>query len=803
MAKPSILPEKRTFLQSLLAEMPYHVSRDPISKPVIISYLYNVTSSSDAATLYIANGLCTVHSLSPYISTEIIILSNYTINDFISYFNGKSAFKGIRMEYAAETNWDECNVLASTLLEGIYTITGKNQTEIDKFTSKNYVVLQSLALCLFDEYNNMKLALNQLDLRLASDKWLDYWGTMFGVSRSGFDYNNDSFYRYRLQAETSGQAATNVGMEDLLSSTLGRNVTVQDGGKPFALSGTYGYAYGIATFLSGSSSVYLSPYSGSTFVLNQTVVTSDTSIIPLVDSSTGQLLTTTISAVAVTGGSTTGSYTFSRNALSGGQATVAASSIYLGNQLATSSVTAATITGSIATSTLTIDITGISTSNRQFGIMNVSSHSGALLSRNSVISTPSSSSLNKFVITDFLTASGTNTYSSTLTASSNLVMLATGSLAGISVGQSLTKNSGTGAFNATSPTIAALSTSGSGATFTWSVTSQSITSITVGASGSGYAVGDIIVINGFGNNNAYIKIMGAGGLSGTGLAAGTYTTTPSSTIQIISGGSGYSAQSLTATSVLSAAAFVTNNAHATSGSIIFSINYSVSGNITASGNSVTLSSGTTSRMYVGQRLSQTSGTGAFGTNVVISGINNSTTFTVSPAHVTTGTMVFSLNDFTSSGTTGLYSVKSINLTNSANTSSAAASALQLSVSSISGNSIYIGQTITNYTSSSSYNTYVVTTGISSGTWGLVAALSGQSGSGTSGSIIGSPVSDPNGINGYLTALTIGPDAGTGSFNVFIAKKAGESALPYSVVSTAKTLINKWKPAGIPFSVQTL
>lgn len=568
MSKPSVLPEKRTFLQALLAEMPYHVSRDPLSKPVLLSSIYNPISSSDTAVLYISNGLCLIQSLSSYIPTEILILSNYTINDFMAYFNGRSAFRGIRMSYAPNTLWDDANVLASTLLEGVYTISSSSIVEIDKFTSTNYVLLQSLALSLYDEYVNMQSSLRQMDLRLASGSWLDYWGKLFSVSRSGFDYNNDSLYRARLQAETGGQKTNNVGLEDLLSSTLDRVVTVQDGGKPFTLSGTYNYAYGAATFSSGSSSIYLIPQSTSLFSAGQSVVASTSGFLSQVDSLTGALLSTTISSVAVTGGNTTGTYVLSRSALSSGSSNITASSIYTGNQTATSSYSSANITGTIGTSTISsATITGISTSapiNREWAFLNVISMTGDSLAIGDIVSF---SSTNRFVI--------------------------------------------------------------------WA----------------------------FGGNSS----LGASG----------------------------------------------------------------------------------------------------------------------------------------SGGTGVYSVKSITPTTSANVTTSAATATHLTTTAVSGNYIRIGQTITYYTSSSVYNTYAVTTGIASNKWGLIPVLTAQTGSGTSGSITGSAITDPNGINGYVTALTIGPNAGTGSFNVFIKLKTGETSLPYTVSSTATALVNKWKPAGIPFKIQTL
>jgi uncharacterized phage protein gp47/JayE len=84
-------------------------------------------------------------------------------------------------------------------------------------------------------------------------------------------------------------------------------------------------------------------------------------------------------------------------------------------------------------------------------------------------------------------------------------------------------------------------TSGINASASWTVTSNAVASVAIGSGGSGYAVGNVLLLPG-GDNNAYIKVnsVNSGAISG---------------IDLISAGSGYTAQS-TATGLTAGAAIL-------------------------------------------------------------------------------------------------------------------------------------------------------------------------------------------------------------------------------------------------------
>lgn len=257
-------------IQRLFSEMPDTVSRDPLSSPVLSVYMFNPVSATDTASLYIADGIMIVNSSAAYIDNEIIILYDKTINDIMTHFNGKYGYRGINATYTAKSDFFSANLLASTLLEGIYTISS-SAVEIDKFTSINYALLQSLALSLIDQQTNKDAAIAQFDMRSSSGKWLDYWGLLFGVTRNNNEYNNDYAYRTRLQSFLSSVSVNNLAIENYVTANIGRDVSVKDGGRPYSLSGTSQTSTGIATFSANSTSFVLSLSSGSVF-LGQSVV---------------------------------------------------------------------------------------------------------------------------------------------------------------------------------------------------------------------------------------------------------------------------------------------------------------------------------------------------------------------------------------------------------------------------------------------------------------------------------------------------------------------------------------------------
>lgn len=249
MAKPIFLPTQKTTLQRLFAEMPQSFSDDPQSVPSldVCAFIFDSDYGTSSATIsfLIADGVLSINSLLPYILSENIVLSKYTINDLISYFNLQYKEYGIKIKLNNSTAFYEANISASTLLEGIYelpTYSDSNSsifyTEIDRFTSTNYALLMAISLGLIDNEHNMKAALRQTDLRLSQNEWIDYWGNYLGIPRGGDEIYSDENYRNRIQFLLTYPKSNNIALEHSITMATGRRTSVIDGGNPIVLSGS-------------------------------------------------------------------------------------------------------------------------------------------------------------------------------------------------------------------------------------------------------------------------------------------------------------------------------------------------------------------------------------------------------------------------------------------------------------------------------------------------------------------------------------------------------------------------------------
>jgi hypothetical protein len=269
MAKPSFLPSTPTTIQRLFAEMPRSFSTDPLSKSIISFTLSTIgwNSTSSFVTLLIADGTLSVSSSESYILSELLILSNYSINNLIDHFNNKYQPYGIHASLSSEAMYYEGEFSATTLIEGIYDITQNSTTIIDRFTSNNYSLLMAISLGLIDNEKNMKAALAQTDLRLAQEKWIDYWGRQLAITRQGNELYSDETYRNRIQAQITQQKSNNVALEYFITSATGRSTNVVDGGRPIILAGSASIG-GVNTAISGS---ILPRVEGSGFTVNTTI----------------------------------------------------------------------------------------------------------------------------------------------------------------------------------------------------------------------------------------------------------------------------------------------------------------------------------------------------------------------------------------------------------------------------------------------------------------------------------------------------------------------------------------------------
>jgi hypothetical protein len=137
------------------------------------------------------------------------------------------------------------------------------------------------------------------------------------------------------------------------------------------------------------------------------------------------------------------------------------------------------------------------------------------------------------------------------------------------------------------------------------------------------------------------------------------------------------------------------------------------------------------------------------------------------------------------------------------TISAASNILTVSSSqSIVGN-IYVGQTISGTGVPAGLTIVASSTTSTTGRGGAGTYVVSSSASITSRSLTANVISDPNGWTSVNNTYKIGPDTGAGSFIAYVGLLSGESSLPPSAVSALTYLINKWKPAGMPFVIQSL
>lgn len=126
---------------------------------------------------------------------------------------------------ASPTNgWGD--IAATILLDNFY---GPDpQVSLLGFTSVLWRIIRPIALC-FDLWgDDLDLSVQQLDVRFASGRWLDWWGILYGVPR--VNNETDNAYRKRITWEVMAPRCNNTALEIILKEALGYDATVSDSG---------------------------------------------------------------------------------------------------------------------------------------------------------------------------------------------------------------------------------------------------------------------------------------------------------------------------------------------------------------------------------------------------------------------------------------------------------------------------------------------------------------------------------------------------------------------------------------------
>jgi len=237
MAIPIPLPINASIIDRLFAQMPQGFSRNQAPIDSLVFFVAHDPNGTNLAYGTIQDGIFSITSPDDSIDNEIIELKNYTIKSLQKYFQEKYSLnnnKGLYVSIDQNLSDTYQNKSALCLLEG-----SLNFSEIPiswpQFTTNNYILVSAIAAILKDHQKNMKNALLQTDLHLASKEWLDHWGTVLGVKRISAEIYSDNFYRNRIQRESVFPKSNNFSISSMLEWATGLTASVVDGGQPFFL----------------------------------------------------------------------------------------------------------------------------------------------------------------------------------------------------------------------------------------------------------------------------------------------------------------------------------------------------------------------------------------------------------------------------------------------------------------------------------------------------------------------------------------------------------------------------------------
>jgi len=255
-----------------MAEMPESLSLNFMEEDAITftitSPLWANRISTDTVSAFVVDGVFVLSSTVSYIDQEVIDLSLYTMSEFVAYFKGKYGNSTFQVSLAASSSSTSGDYLSTALIEGAASF-GSEAFTWSKFTNPNYSFFMSIALALNFGNQDIKSSLRQMDIRLADDKWIDFWGHVLGQDRLASEVGDDTTYRNRVQREISSEKSNNYAIANLVSDSIGRSVRVIDGGVAFTLGGTSKTAgQSIASALP-----YLGNASGKGSVTNNTLLT--------------------------------------------------------------------------------------------------------------------------------------------------------------------------------------------------------------------------------------------------------------------------------------------------------------------------------------------------------------------------------------------------------------------------------------------------------------------------------------------------------------------------------------------------
>lgn len=276
MSYPVAPPPNSTVISRIFSQMPKLFSSDAMEKNAIdFSIQLPIASITEPKpSIFISDGIFILSSDCSYIFPEKIDLNLHTLKSLVyeisaKYSSSTQTFGRLIVRFNDDFLMEDQYRSAICLVEGGLDIYSSG-ISWPIATNPNYHLVGSIAMAIKNNNSDSYSAIQQSDQRIASNKWLEYWGMILGVPRDTAEIDDDERYRFRMQREAIFPKSNNYAIAELLSASIRKKVSVVDGISPFLLGGNL-----ISTGPAVASKIPLSSFSLKKGTATRTITTAN------------------------------------------------------------------------------------------------------------------------------------------------------------------------------------------------------------------------------------------------------------------------------------------------------------------------------------------------------------------------------------------------------------------------------------------------------------------------------------------------------------------------------------------------
>ena len=243
MSYPVAPPPNSTVISRVFSQMPKLFSSDAMEKNAIDFSIQLPTASitEPKPSIFISDGIFILSSDCSYIFPEKIDLNLHTLKSLVyeistKYSSSTQTSGRLIVRFNDDFLMEDQDRSAICLVEGGLDIYSSG-ISWPIATNPNYHLVGSIAMAIKNNNSDAYSAIQQSDQRIASNKWLEYWGMILGVPRDTVEIDDDERYRFRMQREAIFPKSNNYAIAELISASIRKKVSVVDGISPFLLGG--------------------------------------------------------------------------------------------------------------------------------------------------------------------------------------------------------------------------------------------------------------------------------------------------------------------------------------------------------------------------------------------------------------------------------------------------------------------------------------------------------------------------------------------------------------------------------------